>query len=185
MTRLFFVTLLCLGMVVGIQPSYGDGLSSFKKNRIKQLSKKSDRYNYYEEKNNRVKKGSKKTGLDATRLKGYGKVQNWVEIDNSKVGNVVSSAAKRFRPKKSVKGKNRKNVPDRNLGVIANCNSAGSIDNTVIVKRSKVENAILGGTVNSGIIVDNCRGRIQGKKYSNNVVVEKSRVGGAAGVLNR
>lgn len=179
--RKLFLGIVVLSFIIPVSwnPGLAEGTSTFKKNRIKQLSKKSDRYNYYEEKNNRVKKGSKEIGLDARKIKGHGKVANWVEIDNSNVGNVVTSGTKRLKSLNAFTSKSKE--PDKNLGVIADKNK--DIDNTVIVKKkSKVENAILGGEVNTGIIV-NSNGQIRSKTYKNNVVIEDSRVGGAAGLL--
>lgn len=163
---------------------FADGVSTFKKNRIKQLSEHSDRYNYYEEKNNRVKRGSKSIGMDARDVKGYGTVHNWVEIENSKVGNITSSVTKRFRSANPFHEKSKNADPDRNLGILANGKTnKQNLDNTVIVKGSKVENAVFGADVNSGIIIQNSRAVINGKTYENNVNIEKSRLGGAAGLF--
>lgn len=164
--------------------SIADSRNTFKKNRIKQLSDKSDRYNYYEKINNRVIKGSKSTGLNTKNIKGYGRIQNWVEVKDSKIGNVLSSTKNRISSKKGFQA-NKNLIPDRNLGVIADCNRNKKIDNTVIIKNSKVENALIGGTVNSGILVNKCRRQINGSNYSNNVTVQGSRVGGAAGLLRK
>lgn len=154
----------------------------YKKTRTKQLSKHSDCYNYYEEKRNRVKEGSKSLGIDARKLEQKcRKIQNWVEIDNSKVGNVAVSATKRFKSLNPYKNRKDKD-PDRNIGVIVDSNTVHKVENHVIVKKSKVENALLGADVNSGIIVKGKK--IHGKEYQNNVTVEKSRVGGAVGIFD-
>lgn len=166
--------------------------NSFKKNRIKQLSKVSERYNYYEERNNQIVEGSKDPllveeegiGLDARKLKGFGKTQNWVEIRNSKVGSLTKSAGKRIKSVNPFSNKDRDGEPDNNLGIISNSKAGGAVDNTVIIKNSKVENAILGAGVNTGIIIKQGKRPLQRKKYSNDVNIDNSRVGGAAGLLD-
>ena len=160
-----------------------DGGSTFKKNRIKQLSKISDRYNYYEEKNNKVSKYSGDLGIDARKLKGYGRVQNWVEIDNSDVGSVTKSATKRIKSINPFRNKKKDSDPDNNLGIIVDYKKSNNIDNTVIIKDSKIENALLGADVNTGITIKKSKGRIQRKKYTNEVIIDNSRVGGAVGLF--
>jgi hypothetical protein len=187
-----YVTLLCLCSISFFGYHYalaGDG-NSFKKNRIKQLSPHSERYNYYEERNNEVVEGSKELleedkglGLDTRELKGYGRSQNWVEIHDSEVGSVTNSAIKRIKGLNPFRNKKKNVEPDNNLGTIAGASNRGDVDNTVIIKNSRVENAILGADVNTGITVKNSNGRIQGKKYTNDVNMDSSRVGGAAGLF--
>lgn len=157
--------------------------NSFKKNRIKQLSQHSERYNYYEERNNRVVEGSKEIdplaedkglGLDARELNGYGKTQNWVEIQNSEVGVDESHGVKSINRFKNEK---KDSSSDTNLGIIADCNN--NLDSTVIVKNSKVK----GAKFNTGISINNCNGKIRRKKYTNDVTIDNSRVGGTSGLL--
>jgi len=159
---------------------FAEPSDSFKKNRIKQLSEHNERYNFYKEKNDRVKDGSKKIGIKADDIKGYGKIHNWVEIENSKVGNIWTSGAKRLKSFNPFRDSNKKNEPDRNLGVITD--NKRSVDNTVIIKRSKVEDGLIGGEVNSGIQIKSKR-NITNKKYENKVIIEESRLGGAASLL--
>ncbi|WP_419799794.1 hypothetical protein [Terasakiella sp.] len=162
-----------------------DALEQFNKNRIKQMSKHSDRYNYYEKKNGVVKRGSKNTGLDARKVKGFGKVHNWVEINNSKLGGVTRSIGKRFKAANPMA--RNKGGPDRNLGVISGCKKVRSVSNTVKIKNSKIENGLIGADVNSGVSMKGCsRGvSLTGKSIKNSVTISKSRVGGAAGLLKK
>lgn len=188
---LFFLSLFSIFIFGNVCTQAGEG-NSFKKNRIKQLSQHSERYNYYEERNNEVVKGSKEVelleegeglGLDARRLKGYGRTQNWVEIHNSEVGSVTASAIKRLEGVNPFRNKKKDLEPDNNLGIITGSSNRGNVDNTVIIKHSTVENAILGADVNTGITIKKGSGRMQGKKYTNDVKIDSSRVGGAAGLF--
>jgi len=149
------IAILALFFVCGFDKSaMADAIEQFNKNRIKQMSKFSDRYNYYEKKNGVVQRGSKNTGLDTRKVQGYGKVYNWVEINNSKLGSVSSSIGKRFKAANPIARK--ESGPDRNLGVISSCRKVHSVSNTVKIKNSKVENAIIGADVNSGVSVTGC-----------------------------
>jgi len=179
---LFFFCLFSVFLFGNDRTQAGEG-NSFKKNRIKQLSQHSERYNYYEERNNEVVEGSKGLGLDARKLKGYGRTQNWVEIHNSEVGSVTTSAIKRLEGVNPFRNKKKDLEPDNNLGIITYSNNSGNVDNTVIIKNSTVENAILGADVNTGITIKKGNGRMQGKKYTNDVNIDSSRVGGAAGLF--
>jgi len=159
-----------------------DTFDTLNKNRVKQLSRTSNCANFYEKKNGLVKRGSKNLGFKVTK-KCKGTVRNYVSVKNSKVGNVAVSAAKRLKNINPFSKKNKE--PDRNLGVMAtDCRKRKRIENLVIVQNSKIENAVLGARVNSGVLMSGCKGQIVGKTINNNVEISKgSRVGGAMGLV--
>jgi len=174
----------CLLIVVStqVEAERFDTFETLNKNRVKQLSQTSKCANFYEKKNGLIKRGSKDLGLKVSK-KCRGTVRNYVSIKNSKVGNVTVSAAKRLKNINPFSKKNKE--PDRNLGVMAtDCRKRKKIENLVIVQNSKIENAVLGARVNSGILMSGCKGQIIGKTINNNVEISKgSRVGGAMGLV--
>jgi len=159
-----------------------DTFDTLNKNRVKQLSRTSKCANFYEKKNGLVKRGSKNLGFNVSK-KCRGTIRNYVSVKNSKVGNVAVSAAKRLKNINPFSKKNK--GPDRNLGVVAtDCRKRKKIENLVIVQNSKIENAVLGARVNSGVLMSGCKGQIIGKTINNNVEISKgSRVGGAMGLV--
>jgi len=148
--------------------------NGFKKSRIKQLSQVSDRYNYYEVNRNKVNKYSKKLGVSRSSSKD---INNWVEINDSKLGGGLKGLGMQVVNRFSNKSY------DTNIGVKIDCNATRKINNTVIINSSSVGGStVLGGRVNSGINLTKCRNKgLKNKRLTNEVDINNSNVGGLLG----
>jgi len=164
-----FILLLVMCSQVNSESKNG-----FKKSRIKQLSRVSDRFGYFEVNRNKVDKYSKKLGMSNNKSRD---IHNWVEINDSKIGGGLKGVGKqvlnRFSKKKH----------DTNIGVNIDCNDARKISNTVIINKSSVGGStVLGGNVNTGISLTKCRNKgLKNKRLTNKVTIDDSNVGGLLG----